>query len=255
MFAHRGASGECPQNTIPAFKKALDDGADILEMDVRSTSEGDLVVFHDPKVDDATDGVGLVSEKTFDDLQEFTVESCKFPACGKADRCDKKDFKISKLEDVLQRFPDTPFNIEIKQYEPRIEIPVVNLLEDMKHAEKTMIASQKRDILQEIRNSKSSVLTSFSIYESFKFFPRAWLSGLIPYKPPGEALQICDLRKLTRGLVKAAHNAGIEVHVWTINEKDDMRRLLKMGVDGIMTDYPGRLTEVVRELGLRRCQP
>lgn len=255
MFAHRGSSGHAPENTLASFDMAVKAGADILEMDVHATSDGHIVVMHDPMTERTTDGAGPVSALTLAELKRLDAGWRFSPDGGKTSPYRGKGVKAPTLREVAERFPHVPFNIEVKQDEPRIERAVFELLKKLGHAEITLLAAEKDVIVEQIRSLDSGLPTSFCSTEALEFLQRLNQNDWENYVPPGNALQIPeryhDIPVLTEGLLASAHRFGVEVHVWTVNEEADMRRLLEMGVDGIFTDYPERLAKVVREMGLR----
>ena len=255
MFAHRGSGGNAPENTLVSFEMAIEAGADILEMDVHATRDGHIVVMHDEMLERTTDGAGSVSAITLTELKRLDAGYRFSPDKGKTHPYRGKGIRVPTLQEVSEGFPRTPFNIEIKQSEPRIEQSVFELLKKVGHAEITLLAAEKDYLIERIRSLDARFPTNFCDSEVLEFLQRLNQNNLEDYTPSGRALQIpemyYDVPVLTRDSLEAAHRMGIEVHVWTVNEEADMRRLLKMGVDGIMTDYPERLTRVVREMGLR----
>lgn len=255
IFAHRGSGGNAPENTLVSFEKAIEDGADILEMDVHATRDGHIAVMHDEMLERTTDGAGPVSSVTLAELKRLDAGYRFSPDDGKTHPYRGKGIRVPTLQEVAERFPRTPFNIEIKQSEPRIEHAVFELLKKVGHAEMTLLAAEKDFLIERIRSLNAGLPTNFCGSEVLEFLQRLNQNNWRDYTPPGSALQIpemyYDVPVLTRDSLKAAHRLGIEVHVWTVNEEADMRRLLKMGVDGIMTDYPERLTRMVRKMGSR----
>lgn len=255
IFAHRGSSAHAPENTLVSFDMAAQAGADILEMDVHATSDGHIVVMHDPMTERTTDGAGPVSTLTLTELKRLDAGWRFSPDGGKTYPYRGKGVEVPTLREVAERFPNIPFNIEVKQDEPRIERAVFELLEELGHAEITLLAAEKDIIMERIRPLDSGLATSFCSTEVLEFLQRLNQNDWKNYTPPGSALQIPEeyygMRVLTPGLLSAAHRFGVEVHVWTVNEEADMRRLLEMGVDGIFTDYPERMANVIREMGLR----
>jgi glycerophosphoryl diester phosphodiesterase len=121
--------------------------------------------------------------------------------------------------------------------------------------ERTLLAAEDGDLMRRIRAAAPGVLTSFSAPEVAEFLVRLRDGGLAGYRPPGIALQVPpafrDTQIVTRESVAAAHALGVEVHVWTINDEAEMERLLGLGVDALMTDFPARAMTLLRRLGLR----
>jgi len=255
MFAHRGSGGNAPENTLASFEMAIEMGADILEMDVHATRDGHIVVMHDEMLERTTDGTGPVSSITLAELKRLDAGYRFSPDKGKTHPYRDKGIRIPTLREVAERFPRTPFNIEIKQSEPQIERMVFEFLKKTGHAEISLLAAEKDFLIERIRSLNADLPTNFCDSEVLEFLQRLHQNNWKNYIPPGRALQIpemyYDVSVLTNDSLKAAHRLGIEVHVWTVNEEADMRRLLNMGVDGIMTDYPELLTRIVRGMGLR----
>ncbi|MBI4830050.1 MAG: glycerophosphodiester phosphodiesterase [Candidatus Lindowbacteria bacterium] len=256
MFAHRGASGAAPENTLVAFEMAVGAGADILEMDVYATRDGHIIVMHDDLLERTTNGKGSASQITLAELGRLDAGYWFTPDKGKNYPYRGKGIQVPTLREVIERFPNVPFNIEIKQNEPKIERATFELLKQLGHADITLLASEQDFLIERIRPLNPGLPTNFCSSEVLDFLQRLHQNRWSDYDPSGEALQIpehyYDIPVLTPSLLEAAHRLGIEVHAWTINEEAEMRRLLKMGVDGIMTDYPERLTRVVRQMGFRK---
>lgn len=251
LFGHRGASGLFPENTLLSFTEALAAGADRLECDVHGTADGHIVVFHDPEVDRTTDGSGPVKQKTLAELRaldagaRFVAEDGSLPFAGRG-------IKIPTLIELCEAFPGVPFNIEIKQSDPPIEAEVLSILDRFGARERTLLAAERAPLMQRIRMAAPDVPTGFAAEEVMEF-----LGGRHDpsYRPKGKALQVPPSYEgfpiVTAETVASAHALGVEVHVWTINEEPEMERLLDLGVDGLMSDYPGRVAAVLRRRGLR----
>ncbi len=255
VIAHRGASGTAPENTRVAFEKAVEEGADILEMDVHATRDGHIVVMHDPAVCRTTSGSGPIPALTLKELKTLDAGHRFTPDEGETFPYRGKGITVPTLREVIELFPAVPFNIEVKENETDNERAVADLLAEMGHAEITLLAAEGDIMMERIRPVADGFPTNFCGSEALEFFQRANQDDWDDYTPPGSALQIPEeyggVPLLEPDLIESAHRLGVEVHIWTINEEADMRRLLEMGVDGIMTDFPGRLAEVIRSMGLR----
>lgn len=251
LFGHRGASAALPENTLPAFARALDDGADRLEMDVHATRDGHVVVLHDPTVDRTTDGAGEVRAMTLAELQKldaghhFRAADGSFPHRGQG-------IRVPTLEEVLAAFPEAPINIEVKQDEPAIEAEVLRVLDAAGARDRVLLTAERLPLMERLRAAAPDVTTGMSAEEVMEFLGRL---GDATFRPRGAALQVPpsfgDLQIVTAATVAAAHAIGLEVHVWTINDEAEMERLLDLGVDGIMTDAPALGAAVLRRRGLR----
>jgi glycerophosphoryl diester phosphodiesterase len=252
LFAHRGGARIAPENTIEAFAAGLAAGADRLEMDVHATRDGHVVVLHDATVDRTTDGSGLVREMTLAELHRLDA-GARFAGDGGDFSFRGRGVRVPTLAAVLEAFPGVPLNIEIKQDEPAIERAVLGVLDRFAARGQVLLAAEEGRIMARIRAAAPGVLTSFSAGDVLEFVT-AWHGGTLDaYRPPGVALQIPpsfgDVQLVTAESVAIAHGMELEVHVWTIDDPVEMERLLDLGVDGIMTDRPSVLKEVLVRRG------
>lgn len=245
VIAHRGGAGLFPENTLYAFKRASDLGVDVIELDVRGTSDGALVVMHDAGVERTTDGNGRVSEMILEQLKRLDAGYRFSPDGGKTFPLRAQGVKAPTLHEVFTALPKMKFNIEPKQQKPSLVKPLCQIIRQQKMVERVVIGSFNQTILEEFRRECAEVATSASPAEVSKFLS-LYKTGLsASYSPVMHALQVPEyvagIQVLTKEFVAAAHERNLKVHVWTVNETAAMKRLLEMGVDGIMTDYPDRL--------------
>lgn len=251
VFGHRGAAGLAPENTVPSFALALALGADMLELDVHATRDGVVVISHDPTLDRTTNGCGPLNEHLWYDLQQldagyhFSRDGHDFPYRGQGVR-------LATLESLLHQFPLAYCNIEIKQEHPGIVDLVFDIVRRLGAQSRVLLAAEHDSIMNEIRlHAGTEIATSFATGEVADFVNRLSSASFSDYRPTGRALQIPprfgDLELVTDASVSAAHRCGLEVHVWTINERSEMERLLALGVDGIISDLPGLARTVVDE--------
>jgi len=226
---------------MPSFRRAVADGADALELDVHATRDGVVVVIHDDTLERTTGGKGAVRDLSFAEVSRFDAGS--------------PGVRVPALEELVDEFPTVPLNIEIKQREPAIEDAVVSLLERRNALDRVLLAAENDAILGRIRERAPDVATSASYEEARDFFQRAFANDFAGYAPRARALQVPvrvgEIELVTPETVAAAHRQGLEMHVWTVNEESEMERLFALGVDGVMSDFPGRLASVARRLGLR----
>src|SRR5215204_6232126 len=249
-LAHRGASALAPENTIEAFRLAVEDGAGGLELDVHMTRDGHIVVIHDATVDRTTNGSGAVSEMTFDELRRFDAGHDFSPDGGPTRPYRGRGVHVPTLGEVLQGFPVVAVNIEIKDGTPGIEETVLGVLREANALGRALVVSTLHDVVKRFRKvSGGHVSTGASRWEIGIFYisSRFRLEHLV--RPAYDALQV-PLRHrgiplVTPRFLKAAHANGVRVDAWTINQADEMRSLLDLGVDVIMTDRPGTLAEVL----------
>lgn len=254
-IAHRGGRGLSPEHTIFAYKKALQVGADVLELDVHSTKDGEIIVIHDPKVDRTTDGKGKVNELTLSEIKRldagyrFAIKRGnkeEYPFRGKR-------LFIPALQEVFSEFPNQRINIEIKQFEPQIEGALFGIIKEMNMTDNVLVVSENSKAIKRFRRiSKDAIATGASVVEVRRFVIFMRLKILPLYIPVADAFQIPeyhgDYHLLTEEFIEKAHKKNIKIHIWTVNEKKDMKRLIKMGVDGIITDYPDLLNEVINKI-------
>ncbi len=247
VIAHRGGGGSAPENTLVAFKRAADSGVDVVEIDVRGTSDGAIVVMHDAAVERTTDGGGRVGEMTLDRIKKLDAGYRWTPDGGATFPFRGGAVRVPTLDEVFAAFPRMKFNIEPKQETPSIIKPLCRIIGERKMTDKIVVASFTQSILDEFRRECPDVATSASPLEVSKFLAM-YKAGLTKsYTPPMQALQVPEYVGVTKGFVEAARERNLRVHVWTVNETADMQRLLEAGVDGIMTDYPDRLLTILRQ--------
>jgi len=251
VIGHRGAAGERPENTLPSFARARDVGAAILETDAHPTRDGAVVLFHDDRVERTTNGRGRVSEHTLAELRGldagfgFTADGGRsFPFRGHG-------VFVPTLDELLDAIPGIRVNIELKEDAPGFLDRVIGILREAGREETTLLTAGEDPLMEalrgRVRETKARVALGASAGDVLRFV-RAGLDERAP-DPGVMALQIpADFggRPLvTPRLVAHAHAHDVHVHVWTINEPDEMARLLDLGVDGIVTDHPARLAALV----------
>lgn len=250
-FAHRGASALAPENTVEAFRQAVEAGAGALELDVHMTRDGEIVVIHDPTVDRTTDGSGLVGALLLSDIRKldagyrFSPDGTSYPYRGRG-------LTIPTLAEVFREFPEAVMNFEIKERQAGIEEAVLREVSASGAGGRVLVAAEKHDVMRRFRKvSGGKIPTAASRFEIgvFYFLSRlrlAWLS-----RPAYDALQVPVSHKgmeiATRRFMDAAHSLGVRVDVWTIDDPAEMRRLLDLGADGIMSNRPDLLARVLGE--------
>jgi glycerophosphoryl diester phosphodiesterase len=248
VFAHRGGGGLYPENTLEAFQYSAQMGVDVLELDIHSTADGKLVVIHDSTVHRTTDGNGKVNEITLTELKKLDAGYQFSRDGGQTFPFRGKNLTVPTLEEIFAAFPRKIFNVEMKQSAPSIAKPLCQILRERKMTAKVIVGSFRQTALDEFRQECSEVATSASPLEAGKFLLYQ-KSGLAEnYRPPMQALQVprkIGIEILTKDFVESAHRQNLKVHVWTINETSEMQRLLNLGVDGIITDYPDRLLKLL----------
>lgn len=249
VFAHRGGGGIIPENTLPAFIYSSSLGADVLELDIHRTSDGELVVIHDRTVDRTTNGSGKVSEMTLAEIKKLDAAANFSADGGKTYPFRGKGFTIPTLREVFDVLPNSIFNVEPKRQGSEMAEPLCALIREKNMADKVIIASFTQAILDDARAACPEVATSAGPLEVLSFALRVRGGIGESYSPPMQTLQVPrsvgSIDLVTKEFVDAAHERNLKVHVWTINSPDEMRRLIDLGVDGIMTDYPNELMKLL----------
>jgi glycerophosphoryl diester phosphodiesterase len=237
---HRGASVRLPENTLESFRAAVEAGAGGLELDVRLTRDGHPVVMHDERVDRTTDGFGAVSGMTLAEVRRLDAGGSGRP-----------DERVPTLREVLAEFPGARVNIDIKDERlPGVEGVVLGVLREAGAAGRVLVVSAHHGVVSRFRRlDRGRTDTGASRLEIAVFYGLSLLRLERLARPAYAALQVPvnygPLRIVTPRFIRAAHSLGVRVDVWTINEPGQMRELLDLGVDSVMTDEPETLTKVL----------
>ena len=265
-YAHQGGSFEGPSSTLAAIEWSLAGGATAVELDVHATRDRRIVVSHDETVDRTTNHHGEIADLSLAQLRE--MDNAYWWIAGEAvtpGRADEeyvhrakaprnRDYALATLEEVSQRFPGVLLNLDIKRTSPDVEPYEELLADELRRLERTgsvIVASFLDHAIQSFRALAPEVATSAATGETATFYFS--LQEGSAKVPPAQALQVPatfgDVTVVDERFVEAAHEAGLAVHVWTINEEDEMRALVDLGVDGIVSDRPTRLARVLKERG------
>lgn len=277
-IAHQGGEIEAPSDTLFALKTAQQKGADVLEIDVHATADGEIVLMHDNTVDRTTNGTGRIDEMALEEIQQLDAAHWFVPDCGTCpDQPDEayayrgfatgerpippelgefqpSDFTVPTLREVLETFPDELINIEIKATEPDTtpyEQALAELLQEFGRSTDTIVVSFNDGAVDRFKEHAPEVSTAPGAARVAEFI--AGSQGSSPGIPlPGmHALQVPPEQNgtiiVTEDFVTDAHNNGLAVHVWTIDDRAEMERLIDLDVDGIMTNRPTLLEEVLAQ--------
>lgn len=249
-FAHRGGSLLWPENTMLSFRGALETGYRYLETDLHSTRDGVLVLIHDDTLERVTDGSGPVWEHTLAEIRRLDAGYHFSPDGGRTHPHRGEGVTVPTLEEVVDAFPDVRLNVDMKQAEPPVVAALADFIERRGLHDRFLVTSfVDRRVREFCRLSGDRVATSGAMRETLRFWLASRLRLERLLRIPYDALQVPErygrLTVVDRRFVAAAHRRGVEVHVWTVDEREEMRRLLALGVDGLMSDRPDVLLEVV----------
>jgi glycerophosphoryl diester phosphodiesterase len=239
VIAHRGASGHAPENTMAAFRRAVELGATSIETDLHLTRDARIVALHDSTLDRTTNGRGGIHMKSVEDIRLLDAGSWfdSIPAHAFAGE------RVPLLEEVLEfsKAGDVIFYLEIKSDGTwGIEHSVVGALRDHGAVARVVILSFEPSMLESVHELDGTMMTGYLCeYPAPDLVDRALRVGARQLAPRGDLV--------TPDLVAEAHASGLQLVTWTINEPEQMRRLIAAGVDGIMTDFPDRLVKVLKE--------
>ncbi|NNK91674.1 MAG: glycerophosphodiester phosphodiesterase [Acidimicrobiia bacterium] len=243
-LAHRGSRVLWPENTMAAFRGAADLGYQYVETDVRMTADRRVVVFHDATLDQLTNGTGKVSEWRWDDLRH--LDAGYHHAADEGHPWRGRGQRIPLLSEVLEHFPGIRFNIDLKA--SGIEWAVWEVIAGLGRQDTTLIGSFFDNRVRRFRRvSRGSVAVSAGPAAVLRMLSAARLGRTVssPYAAYQVPVTMNGVTIVDERFVEACHRSGAQVHCWTINEEAEMRRLLELGVDGIVTDRPDLLNQVV----------
>ena len=254
VLAHRGWRGCYPENTMLAFHKAAELPIDGLEIDIHSTADGVLVVFHDATLERTTNGNGRIQDYTFAELQEFDAGYRFTPDRGQTFPFRGQGITIPLLAEVFESFPNLWINIDMKQETPSLVRSFSDLIRQHNVAHRLCVGSFSNQTVADFRRACPEVARTTSHAEVVRLFVLSKLRLDRFYWGRGHVLQIPEvdedsgLRLATPRFVQAAHRNNIALHVWTVNEPADMRRFIHMGVDGLISDHPDRALRLLGRL-------
>ncbi|MFC0301241.1 glycerophosphodiester phosphodiesterase [Virgibacillus soli] len=258
VMAHQGGLDLAPSSTLEAFQNAANLGVDVIEFDLHITKDGHLVAIHDPTVDRTTDGTGRVNNLTLQEIKSLDAAAHFQDINGKYSFKDK-GVKIPTLEEIFQAIPNMKWNIEIKdtndpeQYRPIAE-KLWKTMQKYNLENNVLIVSFDQDIIemvQDVSGGKAVVAGGRQEVTKFVLLHKLRLNGL--YRKNVDAIEIPiqegPINLMDKKLIRAANKQGIDVHYWTINDRNIMEQLLDLGADGIITDRPDILLDLLKKRG------
>ncbi len=263
-YAHQGGALEGPSSTLKAIEDAIKNGATAIELDVHATLDRKLVVCHDSSVDRTTNSKGAISSFTLKELKKLDnaywfvkgkgsvvdADESEYVLRGKAPQ--DNDYTIATLAEVLLSFPGVMLNLDIKQTSPSVhpyEDILASELREFNRRDDVIVASFLDKATESFKLLAPEIPISAGTEATAEFY-RCVKNSSLPSKIDYVALQVPhyfgDIEVVTKDFVEAAHSAELEVHVWTIDDAEEMENLIEVGVDGIMSDRPSLLVEVLK---------
>jgi glycerophosphoryl diester phosphodiesterase len=246
LYGHRGAPAHLPENTLPAFEKALADGANALELDVHPTADGHFVVAHDPD-GRRTAGVSeTIRSLSLDQVKRWNV------AVGTG-RSDLERHTVPSLTETLEAFSDVPMSIDLKPDDPSAVPGLLEIVARHGAEERVTLASFSTRVVRRIRGLGYSGRTTLAKFEVavLRFLPGAIAKRYVR----GDAAHIPvvhnGIRLDGRRFIARCRALGLRVEYWVVDDPKEARRLLDLGATGIMSDDPARIASVFDELGMR----
>jgi glycerophosphoryl diester phosphodiesterase len=240
VVGHRGNAAHAPENTLESFRQAVAIGVDALELDVRLTADGHVVVHHDPTVARTTGGGGTIAELTLADIGRLDAGAMFSPDGGRSFPYRGTGVRIPRFAEVLEAFPDVPLLIEVKVAEAAA--PLRRIIESARAVDRCIVASFVAAAMAPF--AAGPIPTGASQPDLVRLFPRA-LFGRPAHALPYDVIAMPDrwygVPLPMRGYVRAAATAGVPVHVWTVNEAAVADRLWAIGVRGIISDDPAQM--------------
>ncbi len=252
VFAHRGGSLLWPENTMVSFEGAVGLGCRYLETDVHLTKDGVLATIHDATVDRTTDGSGLVRALTAAELKRLDA-GYRFSADGGRTRPFRGGgVTVPTLAEVVEAFPEVHVNIDLKRHDAAMVEAMAAFIEERGLEDRLLIASFDDSIIKAFRRRTEGRVATAAAGSETRIFWLASRLGLGRFvRTAYDALQVPPrtgrLTVADRRLLAAARRRRVQVHVWTVDEPAGMRRFLELGVDGIMSDRPDLLMQVLSE--------
>ncbi len=259
VIAHQGGDGVWPGDTLFAFERAVEIGSDVLEMDAHITKDGQIVLMHDERVDRTTDGAGLIEDLTLAELKQLDAAYQWSNDGGKTFPYRGQGIQVPALEELFEKFPRLRYVIEVKLTQDPIDRPLCDLISAHGMQAKVLVASFHDEAMRNFREACPEVATSASRGEVTRFvlLGKIFLSPFVAptyqsIQPPYDPKDSMDIPIMTARFIREAHAKKIRVEPWTVDDPALMKQYIEWGVDGIITDRPDLMIEVLEEMGIRK---
>ncbi|KAM8962472.1 lysophospholipase D GDPD3 [Pelodytes ibericus] len=269
-ISHRGGAGERIENTLEAFDNAVSNHTHLLELDCQMTKDGQVVVSHDQNLLRQTGHDVNIGDLTYEELPQYkdSLEVTFFP--GRVS--SGSDHHIPLLEEVFQRFPDIPINVEIKEENEELIKKVSDLVKQYRRTDRTIWASMKDRIMKKCHDENPDMPIMFTPSRGAVLL-LLYYTGLLPFIPLSESVvetympsiinrtyyphsrlmrngflvYLQDKLMMQKGLFQHLQDRGIQIYLWVLNQEGDFQRALDIGATGIMTDYPSKLHSFLQQ--------
>lgn len=255
VIGHRGAAGAAPENTLPGLEHAREAGADAVEVDVRATADGRLVLLHDRTVDRTTDGSGAVGEMPLEAVRALDAGHAFTPDRGRSHPFRGRGVRIPTLEEALEAWHGLPAVVEAKS--PPAARLLGEWLDGNPARERILVGGFALGGGDPAARRARWRCASREELRPYVLLGKLGLGRR--FAPDADALMVPERHRLvkvvTHRFLRSAHRDGLGVHVWTVNRPEAMRRLLDMGVDGLVSDLPGRARRIVEERQAAGIEP
>jgi glycerophosphoryl diester phosphodiesterase len=235
-IAHRGDPLVKPQNTKGAFLSAMQYDIDMIETDINMTKDNELVVIHDQKVDNISNGKGWVIDHTLGELKKLDFGSWMGPGMGPETILTLEEFIDLTKDDIAA------LNIEIKngpiKYKGMDE-KLIAILESCDMIDRVIISSFDHELLKDLKEKKPELLTGI-------LYNAGLIDHIKPVKDAKADAAHPDHAQMTADNIKAIKDAGFLINVWTVDDEEDIKRMIDLGVSGIISNFPGKLCEIIK---------
>lgn len=244
-IAHRGGGILAPEHTLAAYENALVVGADVIEFDLLATSDGVIVILHDTTVDRTTNGSGTVREMTYAEVAALDAGYRYTRDGGATYPWRGKGLRIPRLEEALELLDGVPLAVEFKQVLPADVDTAMEIFAAYGAIERTVFASFDSRLIARVREVAPHAITAMDTREFINLAgvdlndPRGYVPPALIVQPPASSV--------SEELMDKIRYFDLRIHPWTVNNRTEMNRLLDLGVDGIFTDDPALLRDVVAE--------
>jgi glycerophosphoryl diester phosphodiesterase len=246
VYAHRGAAYERPENTISSFERALELGADALETDLHCTSDGHIVASHDATLARMCGVPLVIATSTLAEVQRCDA-GWGFVRDGVRPFA-RQGMRIPTLEQLLDAFPDTVFNVDAKQRTPSMVHTLIDLVRKKRAEHRVTIASFSASTLRAVRRYGYNGMTSLGVDEVLRLYamPVSWLRAF-PFRAHRVQIPRSErgIRLDTQAFIAKCHAVGLRVDYWTVNDPKEAQHLIALGADGVMTDDPASIVGAV----------